>query len=261
MLAFPTRSGRPPAALAIASAIVLLAALGTLPVLAVPLRVLAHAPAAAWDFLQHFLAKPDWSYLPRLGQRLLETLEMAFLGTVIAMVLSLPLGLLAARNTTPWPWLGAALRELMTFMRAMPDLVWAMLFVSAVGLGPLAGVMSIALVSVGFMGRFFAEAIEVIDPKPVEAVAANGAGWLQVRTFAVIPQAAPDLLGIVFYLFDHNVRQSAVIGMVGAGGIGYELIMSMHLFEYDHLIMLMVAIYLVVSTIDRISAFLRERVI
>jgi phosphonate transport system permease protein len=153
------------------------------------------------------------------------------------------------------------MRTLLSFMRALPELVWALVFVSAVGLGPLPGVMALAFVTVGFMGKFFAESIEVVDAKPIEGVEAHGAGWLQVRTFAYLPQAMPDFIGSTLYILDHNLRAAAILGLVGAGGVGYDMVMAMRLFDYDRILSIAVAIYLIVALLDRLSSHFRSRVI
>jgi len=212
-------------------------------------------------FAGQMFVSPDWGYVPRLLEKMLETIEITFLATAIALVISLPLGVLAARNATPHPVIYRVTRDLLSMMRALPELVWALVFVSAVGLGPLPGVMALAFVTVGFMSKFFAEAIEVVDEKAVEGVRAHGAGWLQVRLFAMLPQALPDFVGTVMYILDHNLRAAAILGMVGAGGIGYELVMSMRLFQYNHLLLLALSIYLVVTVLDRSSDYLRSRII
>ena len=121
--------------------------------------------------------------------------------------------------------------------------------------------MALAFVTVGFMSKFFAEAIEVVDQKAVEGVRAHGAGWLQVRFFAMLPQALPDFVGTLMYILDHNLRAAAILGLVGAGGIGYELVMSMRLFQYNHLLLIALAIYIVVTALDRASDRLRSRII
>jgi phosphonate transport system permease protein len=146
-------------------------------------------------------------------------------------------------------------------MRALPELVWALVFVSAVGLGPLPGVMALAFVTVGFMGKFFAESIEVVNDRPVEGVSAHGANWFQVRTFAHLPQAMPDFIGTTLYILDHNLRAAAILGLVGAGGIGYDMVMAMRLFDYDRLLLIAASIYLVVTMLDRLSDRFRMRVI
>ncbi len=213
------------------------------------------------DFARQLITLPDWSYLPTLGTKLLETLVIGFLSTVFALILSLPLGILAARNTNPHWLIYHLSRNLLSLMRALPDLVWALMFVSAVGLGPLPGIMALTFVTTGFMSKFFAESIEVVDRKAIEGVKATGSGWLQLVNFAMLPQAFPDLIGTTLYIFDHNVRAATVLGLVGAGGIGYELITSIRLFNYSQLMMIIVAIYLVVTLLDRLSNQLRSWVI
>lgn len=213
------------------------------------------------NFAGQMFVTPDWAYVPQLLAKMLETIEMAVLATAIAIVISLPLGILAARNATPHVAVYRLTRDLLSLMRALPELVWALVFVSAVGLGPLPGVMALAFVTVGFMGKFFAESIEVVDHKAVEGVRAHGAGWFQVRLFAMLPQALPDFVGTVMYILDHNLRAATILGLVGAGGIGYDLVMSMRLFQYERLLLIALSIYLVVTVLDRASDSLRSRII
>lgn len=260
-LRWPTRNGLPPlpligAVLALIGALVM-----TAPVVDVDFLRLLGSLERVRVFAGQLLVEPDWSYLPQLFAKMLETIEMTFLATMIALAVSLPLGVLAASNAAPGLLVYRLARDLLSLMRALPELVWALVFVSAVGLGPLAGVMALAFVTVGFMGKFFAESIEVVDPKAVEGVRAHGAGWMQVRLFAMLPQALPDLVGTVMYILDHNLRAAAILGLVGAGGIGYDLVMSMRLFKYDRLPLLVGAIYLVVTLLDRASDRLRGQVI
>jgi phosphonate transport system permease protein len=204
---------------------------------------------------------PEWSYLPSLGKNILQTVEMTFLATSIALVISLPLGILAAKNTSPHPAVFHVTRNALCLMRALPELVWALVFVSAVGLGPLPGIMALSFVTVGFMGKFFAESIEVVDQRQVEGVVAQGASWLQLRTFAHFPQAFPDFVGTVMYVLDHNLRAAAILGLVGAGGIGYDLVMAMRMFDYGRLLPIALSIYLVVTLLDRTSDHFRMRMI
>ena len=213
------------------------------------------------SFVGHLIVMPDWSYLPRLGVKMLETVEIAALATAIATLLSFPLGILAAANASPHPVIFHVTRQALTFMRALPELVWALLFVSAVGLGPLPGVMALAFVTVGFMGKFFAESIEVVGEKSVDGIRAVGAGRFQLIQFAMLPQAMPDFIGTLLYILDHNVRAAAILGLVGAGGIGYDMVMTMRLFQYDRIVPIAFAIYLVVTALDRLSDVLRSRAI
>jgi len=213
------------------------------------------------EFGSHLLVMPDWKYLPTLGENMLQTIEMTFLATSIALVMSLPLGVLAAANASPHPLVFHATRNLLTLMRALPELVWALVFVSAVGMGPLPGIMALSFVTVGFMGKFFAESIEVVDARQTEGVAAHGAGWLQLRTFGIFPQVFPDFVGTVMYILDHNLRAAAILGLVGAGGIGYDLVMAMRMFDYDRLLPIALSIYVVVTLLDRMSDKFRKRLI
>jgi len=214
-----------------------------------------------FDFAGNLFVMPDWDYLPTLAVNMLQTMEMTFLATSIALVISLPLGVMAAKNASPHPAIFHATRNLLTMMRALPELVWALVFVSAVGLGPLPGIMALSFVTVGFMGKFFAESIEVVDPRQVEGVVAHGASWLQLRTFAHFPQAFPDFVGTVMYILDHNLRAAAILGLVGAGGIGYDLVMAMRMFDYGRLLPIAISIYVVVTLLDRASDKFRRRLI
>lgn len=258
---WPTPSGLPPASLIVAVLALLAGLWLTAPIVEVDFVRLVTSLDKMVAFAGQLFVAPDWEYFPQLLAKMLETIEMTVLGTAIAIVISVPMGILAAANATPHPAVYRITRDLLSLMRALPELVWALVFVSAVGLGPLPGVMALAFVTVGFMGKFFAEAIEVVDPKAVEGVRAHGAGWLQVRLFAMLPQALPDFVGTVMYILDHNLRAAAILGLVGAGGIGYDLVMSMRLFQYDRLLLIALAIYLMVTVLDRASDRLRNRII
>lgn len=260
-LRWPTPSGLPPLPLVVGTLVLLAALALTAPVVEVDFVRLIGSIGRMLAFAGQMFVTPDWGYVPQLLDKMLETIEMTVLATAIAIVVSLPLGILAAANATPHPAVYRVTRDLLSLMRALPELVWALVFVSAVGLGPLPGVMALAFVTVGFMGKFFAESIEVVDPKAVEGVRAHGAGWLQVRFFAMLPQALPDFVGTVMYILDHNLRAAAILGLVGAGGIGYDLVMSMRLFQYDRLLLIALSIYLVVTLLDRLSDQLRSRII
>ena len=261
MLRFPTPDGRPPRSLVLVVLILAGLLIASAPLVELSPRSLAGAGQRLLEFLGHLWVAPDWAYLPELGQRMLETVEMAVIATAIALVLSFPLAVLSAHTVSPHPLLFVLGRGVLSLIRALPELVWALVFVSAVGLGPLPGILALAVVTVGFMGKVFAEAIEVVDPRPVEGVAAHGARRWQVLGFAVLPQALPDLLGSTLYVLDHNVRAAAILGLVGAGGIGYDMVMAMRLFEYDRLVLIGAAIWLCVTLLDRASHRLRSRVI
>ncbi len=175
--------------------------------------------AGTADFLYRALP-PDFSKLREAAGPALETVDIALFGTTVAVVLALPLAVLAARNTTPALPLYAVGRGLIALCRSVPDLVWALLFVTAVGLGPFPGALAISVHSVGTLGRLFAEVIEDMDMGPVEAVAMSGASRMAGFSHAVVLSVLPSLLGIALYRLDENIRSSLVLGFVGAGGSG-----------------------------------------
>jgi phosphonate transport system permease protein len=189
----------------------------------------------------------------------LETLDTALLGTVAGVVFAVPFAVLAARNTTPSPALYYLARASIALFRAVPDLVWALLFVSAVGLGAFPGVLALSVHSIGMLGRLFAEVIEDIDMGPVEALSLTGAGRIAVFTHAVVPGVAPSLLGIALYRLDENIRASIVLGFVGAGGIGFQLLSAMNLFLYRDVSFYLIVNFALVIAVERLSAALRKR--
>ncbi|SEE49997.1 phosphonate ABC transporter, permease protein PhnE [Jiangella alba] len=186
----------------------------------------------------------------RTADLVLETLLMALLGTVIATVLSVPLAFLAARNTTPHPVVMAVARGVITFCRAVPDLVFAVVLVRAMGIGVLAGVLALALHSIGMLGKLFADAIEEIDEGPREAVRSTGTGRLSVLVSGVVPQVVPAWIGTFVYRVDINLRTSVVLGFVGAGGIGFALQSSLRSLSYDSALGMVLAILAVLAAME-----------
>ena len=203
---------------------------------------------------------PSSERLGAVAAAMLETFEIALVGTLAGVVLSLPLAVLAARNTSPGlPVYGAA-RALIAFLRSVPDLVWGLVFVVTVGLGPEAGVLAIAIDTMGFCGRFFADRIEDVEPRVIEALTATGASRSGVVAAAVIPSATPAFVGISMFALEHATRSSVVLGVVGAGGIGVELTTSMELLRYDEALTIILAIFVVVLAVERLAAAIRRRV-
>ncbi len=190
----------------------------------------------------------------------LETLDTALLGTVAGIVFAIPLAVLAARNTTPSPAAYYLARAAIAMFRAVPDLVWALLFVAAVGLGAFPGVLALSVHSIGMLGRLFSEVVEDIDMGPVEALTLTGAGRIAVFTHAIVPGVAPSLLGIALYRLDENIRASIVLGFVGAGGIGFQLLSAMNLFQYRDVSFYLIINFVLVIAVERASAALRKRV-
>ena len=203
---------------------------------------------------------PNASLVSEAFRPTLETLDTALLGTVAGIVLAIPLAVLGARNTTPSHLAYYLARATIALLRAVPDLVWALLFVTAVGLGAFAGVLALSVHSIGMLGRLFAEVIEDIDMGPVEALALTGAGRTAVFTHAVVPGVAPSLLGIALYRLDENIRSSIVLGFVGAGGIGFQLFSAMNLFQYRDVSFYLIVNFVLVIAAERVSAALRKRV-
>lgn len=245
--------------------IFLLSAISSLAILSlyfipVDFKELSHGMGRILEFLKGMFP-PNFSNIKHYLNLILETVGMGISGTFLAVIIAIPLGLLSAKNITHNAILLNIAKETNNFLRAMPELMFALIFVAAVGLGPFAGVLAIALHTAGFLGTFYANSIENIDPKPVEAVEATGARWRQKIRYAVVPQVLPLFNSYNLYLLDRNIRASTVMGVVGAGGIGFELIMSMKLFDYQKTAALVVLIFCTVSLVDWISTYLRKKVV
>lgn len=190
-----------------------------------------------------------------------ETIQMAIVGTLGAILMALPLALLAARNVSPHPALYQTTRMVLNFLRSIPELVYAILFVAAVGLGPFTGVLALAFGSVGSLARVFAEAIEQIDPAQVNAVRATGATGMQTFIYSALPQAVPLFISYSIIYFESNVRHATILGLVGAGGVGFLLYKYTGTSDYDKVLGTAIVLVLAVTVIDRFSSWLRQRII
>lgn len=211
------------------------------------------------DFLGRMLP-PNLAYMQNLVRPAIESVQIALWGTVLGVVLALPVCFFAARNLSPHPAIFHAMRQVLNVMRGINEIILALIFVAAVGLGPFAGVIAMAIHGAGMLGKFFAEAIEEIDQGPLEALSAAGAGTAQRIVFGVLPQVLPAWIGVVLYRFETNIRVSTVLGMVGAGGIGFELISSMKLFQYENTAACVVVILVLVLGADLVSSKLRAMI-
>lgn len=201
----------------------------------------------------------DPAFLQRMGWRILETLQIALVGTVIGVVLSLPIAWLAARGISPISAFRQIPKALVSLCRTVPDLVWALLFVSTVGLGAVAGTMTIVVDTVGFCGRFFAEAMEEADKKPQEALKAIGASRLSILCGCILPDIMPTLINSSLFALEKAVRSSVVLGLVGAGGIGQELKVAFDLFQYENASAIILAIFVIVVAMEFVTDRLRTK--
>jgi phosphonate transport system permease protein len=198
-------------------------------------------------------------YLFHVLAKMLETLEIALWGTVVAVLLSLPLAFFGARNYTTNRVTYGAARWMVSLFRAVPELISALFLVLAFGFGPIAGVLALGIHAAGFLGKFYAEDIENADDKPQEALRAIGASRLKVLLTAVLPQVWPQYIAYTFYILDRNIRMATVVGIVGAGGIGQELKGRYDLYNYSHVATILLAIFVTVVIIDLVSARQRAR--
>lgn len=207
------------------------------------------------------LFPPDWKFFLNIDQTIqptIATMQLAITGTVIAVILALPLCLLAARNIAN-PAVYQAMRAILNVVRSIPELVWALIFVSAVGLGTFAGTLALVMGSVGSLSKVFAESIEAINPRPVEAMNAVGATQMQTISFGVIPQALPNMVSYMLLYWEHNIRASFIVGAVGGGGLGFQITTELNLFKYHQFLVHIIIIIVLVTVADRISAGVRKR--
>ena len=204
----------------------------------------------------------EWFWgLPRWLRLLGETLLMAYAGTVLGALGAFGLSFLAAANVAPARWLRIVVRRFCELCRTVPELVFALIFVIAFGLGPMAGVLAVAIHTLGALGKLFAEVVENIDMKPVEGITAGGASWMVAMRFGALPQTLSNFVSYALLRFEINVRSSAVMGFVGAGGIGQDLIEAIRKFYYSDVSAILVLIVVTVSVIDALTARLRHRLI
>lgn len=201
---------------------------------------------------------PDFRNAANWFAPLVDTLAMSIAGTAMAVLFSLPLAFLAARNTAPHGLVFQATRVVLNALRSVPELIMGIIFVAAVGFGALPGVLALGLHSIGMVGKFFAEAIEHVDEAPIEAARAAGASPLQVLYHAVLPQVMPQFADVAIYRWEYNFRASTVMGMVGAGGIGFELMGSLRIMQYQEVFAILLVILLMVTLVDALSGHLRK---
>ena len=212
-----------------------------------------------WDFLRR-MVPPDPSVLGNAVRGAIQTIQIAIVGTVVAAVLALPVGFAAARNAAP-RWLFYTSRLLLNAFRAVDTLVYALFFVAAVGLGPFPGVLAVIVYTATVLAKLYSEAIEAIEPGPVEAVRATGATALQVLRWGVLPQLVPQFLSFTLYRFETNIRAAAVLGFVGAGGIGFYVQTYLRLLNYPAAASVLLVLVGLVMVVDFASSRLRARLV
>jgi phosphonate transport system permease protein len=204
---------------------------------------------------------PDFSNFRNLALAMLETIEIAMLGTLLAVILSVPMALLSARNISPNYPIFLISRTVTIFFRALPEFIMAMILVIAIGFGAVPGILALGFHTMGFLAKFYAEAIEHIDENPLQALETMGASKWQVFAFGVVPQIMPSFMGNNFYILDRNIRMATMLGIVGAGGIGYELQASFRMFEYERVSAIIILIFATIFVIDKISSYIRNRLL
>lgn len=213
----------------------------------------------AWLFLGN-MTPPDLEggLLVTLLGSLWETVQMAWVGTLLGAGLAMPLAALAASNLSPW-WLARPTRALLAGIRAIPSILWAVIMVIVVGLGALAGILALAAYTTGYLGKLFYEALEAVDPEALDAARATGASALLVARHAAVPEAGNALLSQSLFAFEYNVRASSILGLVGAGGIGFYVLRFMELLEYQRLATTILLLFALVVGVDALSRVVRKR--
>jgi len=212
-----------------------------------------------WEFAGA-LVPPNTEVLERLIDAMVETIEIAFVGTLLGFVISLPLAVLATR-TLFGPLVSIPVRLLISAIRTVPSLLWGVVFVIAYGLGPEAGALGVAFYTVGFLAKLYYESFEAVDAEVLEAVKGAGTNRLQLITYAVLPESANALISHVLFMFEYNIRASTIMGFVGAGGIGYYMLGYVQLLQYDNLMMALILTFVVVIAVDSLSSRLRAFVL
>ncbi|WP_051569325.1 phosphonate ABC transporter, permease protein PhnE [Alkaliphilus transvaalensis] len=213
------------------------------------------------NFVKKSFLNPDWSVLPTAINQSVITIQIAIMGTALALILAVPLSFLSAKNTSPHWSISGLLRGFLSFLRSVPEIVFALIFVPTVSLGPLAGVLALTIHNIGVMGKLFSEIIESAEVGPQEAVTATGAKRNIVILYGILPQVIPHILSNAFYRLEVSVRASLVLGLVGAGGVGQLLSIHFRMFQYDKVVVDCLVIMAMVMIIDYIGGRIRRRVI
>jgi phosphonate transport system permease protein len=207
------------------------------------------------------LLRPNWDFLPRTIEPMLETFKMAALASVLGCVIALPVAFLASRITVPNRAVFVADRGLLSVIRAIPDILYALVFVASAGIGPLAGIAALTLFNIGVVAKLLSETVDGVDPGPIEASRAAGGNQTQTVRWAVLPQVLPNYVAYSLYTFELNIRASSVIGVVGAGGIGNLLLNQYRFFAWSNVSVIVVELFVFVFLIELASIWLRRRLV
>jgi phosphonate transport system permease protein len=213
-----------------------------------------------WNLLQHMFP-PDLKILKTVGGPVIETLQIGILSTIIGSLIAFPMGFLAAANTSPHRFVYILIRAILNVFRGVSEIIWGLIFVVALGLGSFPGVIALVIFCVGTTGKLLAEAVEAVDPGPLEAIRSTGASNWKVFLYGVWPQVIPIYLSYCLYYWDHNTRQATILGFVGAGGVGYTLFVALSMYEFEQATTIIIVMVLVITLIDRFCWFLRRRII
>jgi phosphonate transport system permease protein len=211
------------------------------------------------DFVSRlFPPSTSWDMLNKTIKALVETVQMSVVGTTIGAMLSLPIAVASARNVAP-VWLQWLANFLQNAVRSVPSIILGLLFVAATGLGPLAGTLALSIYTIGYLGKFYQQAIEAVDPRSIESLQVTGASRIQIAQYGILPQVLPLVLGYTLWMFEYNIRAASVLGAVGAGGFGFELKSYIDGFEYTKATTMILILSVVVTVIDALSSKLRQR--
>ncbi len=222
-------------------------------------EVLINSWKYAFD-LSKRMFPPDMTNLLGLLFSMFETIEIAIWGTFLAVTLSIPFGIFSARNLAPHPLIYLFARVVTVFFRSVPEFILAMFLVISVGFGAISGVFALGLHTMGFLAKFYAEEMEHVSAEPIDALTATGATKPQTFMFAIVPQVLHAFIAYNLYILDRNVRMATMLGIVGAGGIGYELQSSFRMFEYERVSAIIILIFVTIFIIDHLSAFIRSKI-
>ena len=221
---------------------------------------LIHIPKQIFYVLDRMFP-PSLERISMVSKAMLQTLEMALIGNLVGIPISFVLAMFCARNLTPHPVVYYFVRTLVTFLRTTPSLVWAIFLIVAVGLGPKSGTVTLMIATIGLCARFFAESMEEVDPGPKEALISIGASRIGAIFCAVLPAATPAFINTALFNLEHTTRSSAVLGIVGAGGIGIELMVSIKTFHYDEAATILIFVFVMVMGVEQLCAWIRRKVL